>query len=300
MNFNDVIVSGSTYAKIRSLTSPENEPIKTATPSTPVIITGFKELPQFGESFVVVSNEKVARTIATAEGINQKASSSQNNMNSSELISIINRSNTLQELPIIIKADVQGSLTSVMDSLKTLETDEVAFRIISTGIGAIKESDIHTAHTANGIIYGFNVELPANITRIANRDKVSVKIYKIIYELIDDAKLMLSQMLIPEIVEKETGLLEIKGVFISGKSEIIAGGEVKSGKLTVPSVAQVIRGKEVLAEVEITNLKRGPQDTKEVFEGEMCGLNIATKSKLLIEVGDHIRFMTRETISRKL
>ncbi len=300
LNFNDVIVSGSTYAKIRSLTSPENEPIKTATPSTPVIITGFKELPQFGESFVVVSNEKVARTIATAEGINQKASSSQNNMNSSELISIINRSNTLQELPIIIKADVQGSLTSVMDSLKTLETDEVAFRIISTGIGAIKESDIHTAHTANGIIYGFNVELPANITRIANRDKVSVKIYKIIYELIDDAKLMLSQMLIPEIVEKETGLLEIKGVFISGKSEIIAGGEVKSGKLTVPSVAQVIRGKEVLAEVEITNLKRGPQDTKEVFEGEMCGLNIATKSKLLIEVGDHIRFMTRETISRKL
>ena len=294
------MVAGSTYAKIRSLTSPDDQQIKTAGPSTPVVITGFKELPQFGDSFIAVKNEKTARIIADETGLRNKSGFAQNNLNSSELISIINRSNTLQELPVLIKADVQGSLTSVIDSLRTLETDEVAFKVISTGIGSINGSDVHTAHTANGIIYGFNVELPPDVRRLASRDKVSIKIYKIIYELIDDAKTMLSEMLIPEIVEKQTGLLEIKGIFISGKSEIIAGGEVLKGKLTAPSIAQVIRGKDVLGEVNITNLKRGPQDTKEVFEGEMCGLNIETKNKIVLEIGDKISFMTRETIQRKL
>ena len=300
LNYNDVVVAGSTYAKIRSLTSPDDQQIKTAGPSTPVVITGFKELPQFGDSFIAVKNEKTARIIADETGLRNKSGFAQNNLNSSELISIINRSNTLQELPVLIKADVQGSLTSVIDSLRTLETDEVAFKVISTGIGSINGSDVHTAHTANGIIYGFNVELPPDVRRLASRDKVSIKIYKIIYELIDDAKTMLSEMLIPEIVEKQTGLLEIKGIFISGKSEIIAGGEVLKGKLTAPSIAQVIRGKDVLGEVNITNLKRGPQDTKEVFEGEMCGLNIETKNKIVLEIGDKISFMTRETIQRKL
>ena len=107
-------------------------------------------------------------------------------------------------------------------------------------------------------------------------------------------------MLAPEIVENETGVLEVKGVFTSGKSEIIAGGEVLKGKLTVPALARVIRGKEVLAEVNITNLKRGPQDTKEVFEGEMCGLNIELKNKLVVEIGDKIHFFTRETVQRKI
>jgi translation initiation factor IF-2 len=300
LNFNDVVIAGSTYAKIRSLTSPEGNPIKIAGPSTPVVITGFKELPQFGDSFKSVKDEKTARIISNEVNLNNKSGFSQNNLNSSELISIINRSNTLQELPVLIKADVQGSLTSVIDSLRTLETDEVAFKIISTGVGSVNGSDIHTAHTANGIIYGFNIELPSEIRRLASRDKVPVKIYKIIYELIDDAKIMLSELLAPEIVENETGLLEIRGVFTSGKAEIIAGGEVLKGKLTVPSLARVIRDKKVLAEVNITNLKRGPQDTKEVFEGEMCGLNIEVRNKLQVEIGDKISFFTRETIQRKL
>ncbi len=300
LNSNNVVVAGSTYAKIRSLTSPSGTPIKTAGPSTPVVITGFKELPQFGDSFKVVKDEKTARIIAHDAVLENKSGFAQNNLNSSELISIINRSNSLQELPILIKADVQGSLASVIDSLRTLETDEVAFKIISTGIGSINGSDVHIAHTANGIIYGFNVELPSEIRRLASRDKVPIKIYKIIYELIDDAKIMLSELLIPEIVEKEVGLLEVKGVFISGKSEIIAGGEVLKGKLTVPSLARIIRGKDVISEATITNLKRGPQDTKEVFEGEMCGLNIETKNKIQIEIGDKISFLTRETIQRKL
>jgi translation initiation factor IF-2 len=300
LNYNDVIVAGSTYAKIRSLTSPDNIAIKTAGPSTPVIITGFKELPQFGDKFVTTKNEKTARIIAEDYELNNKAGFAQNNLNSTELISIINRSNSLQELPVLIKTDVQGSLTSVIDSLRTLETDEVAFKVISTGVGSINASDVHTAHSANGIIYGFNVELPSEIRRLASRDKVPINIYKIIYELIDDAKERLSNMLAPEIVENETGVLEIKGVFTSGKGEIIAGGEVKKGKLTVPALARVIRGKEVLAEVNITNLKRGPQDTKEVFEGEMCGLSIELKNKLVIEIGDNIQFFTRETVQRKI
>jgi translation initiation factor IF-2 len=300
LNFNDVIVAGPTYAKIRNLTSPEGLPIKKAGPSTPVVITGFKELPQFGEAFKSVKDEKTARVIATKTGIKNKEDNSYNNLNSSELISLINRSNSLQEFPIIIKADVQGSLTSVIDSLRTLETDEVAFKIISTGIGSINANDVHAAHSAKGTIYGFSVELPTEIRRLANRDKVPIKIYKIIYELIDDAKNMLEELLAPEIVEKETGLLEVKGVFTSGKSEIIAGGEVLQGKLMAPSIARVIRDKKVLAEVNVTNLKRGPADTKEVFEGEMCGLNIELKNKLTLEIGDKISFLTRETVERKL
>ena len=296
----DYMVAGGTYAKIRNLESTSNHPLKAAGPSTPVVITGFKELPQFGDEFHIVKDEKTARTQAQDVTQVRRQDSSRQDIGSGELIRMINRNNQINELPVIIKADVQGSLTSVIDSIKTLDSDEVVVQVVNSGVGAVNESDIHTAHTTGAIIYGFNISLPPSVKRLAGRDKVSTRLYSVIYELIDDVKEELSKLLSPEIVETDTGRLTVKGVFKTTKTEVICGGEVTKGKLTVPALARIFRGKEELATVEVTNLKRGPQDTKEVFEGEMCGLNIATTSKVELQEGDEIQLFTRESITRHL
>lgn len=295
----DFVVAGTAYGKVRNLESSTGAPIKQATPSTPVMITGFKELPEFGNEFVAVPNEKQARAQAEAAKSGQSAAGGLQ-MDSSELIRIINRSNELQELNIIIKADVKGSLTSVIDSLKTLNTDEVAIRVVGSGVGAVNENDVYLATTSNAIIYGFNVSIPPNIKQLAARDRTSVRLFKVIYELIDDVRDGLSELLSPEVVETELGRLVVKGVFKTSKTEVICGGEVTKGKLTVPALAKVYRDKELLAEVEITNLKRGPQDAKEVVEGEMCGLSLKTTSRLNLEEGDRIELFTREAVARTL
>jgi translation initiation factor IF-2 len=294
------IVAGGTYAKIRTLEDSYGKPIQKATPSAPVTITGFKALPEFGDEFEVADNEKTARKLAEQTGITRKNKGGSQDITGGELIRLINRSNKLQELNIILKADVQGSLTSVSDSLKALDTEEVATRIVQSGAGVINESDIHLAQTSGAIIYGFHVDAPANIKRLASRDKVQIRLYKVIYELIDDVREELSKLLAPEVVETEVGRLMVRGVFKTTKTEVICGGEVTKGKLTAPALARVMRDSEQLAEVEVTNLKRGPQDTKEVFEGEMCGMNLATTSKLDLQEGDRIEVFTRETVARSL
>ncbi len=124
--------------------------------------------------------------------------------------------------------------------------------------------------------------------------------YRVIYELIDDVKLELEALLPEEIIEAELGRLNVKAIFKTTKTEIICGGEVTKGKLVVPSLAKIVRDKETLAEVQVTNLKRGPQDTKEVFEGEMCGVSLATASRIDIQEGDHVEFFTRTSVVRKL
>lgn len=296
----DFIVAGGTYAKIRNLESTSGEPLAIATPSTPVVITGFKELPQFGDEFQIAKNEKSARNTAQSMERQRKADGSKQDIGSGELIRMINRTNQITEFPVIIKADVQGSLTSVIDSVKSLDNEEVVVQVVSSGIGAISESDVHLAHTSGATIYGFSTQLPSSIKRLVSRDKVPVRLYSIIYELIDDVKSELSQRLAPEIVEKEQGSLVVKGIFKTTKTEVICGGEVLNGKLVAPSLARIKRDKKEIAEVEITNLKRGPQDTKEVFEGEMCGMNIATKQKIEVVEGDIIELFTRESVTRHL
>lgn len=294
------VVAGSTYAHIRNLESTDGKSITQATPSVPVVITGFKTLPEFGDQFVVVPNERTARQLAEQAAVNKKGGNGHLDMNSSELIRMINRNNQVQELNIILKADVQGSLTSVIDSLKSLDTDEVAVRIVGSGVGTINENDLQLANTSNAIIYGFNVLLPANIRRLASRDKVSIRLYRVIYELIDDVRNQLSTLLAPEIKETILGELVVKGIFKTTRTEVICGGEVTKGKLTTPAIARVIRAKQEIAEAEVTNLKRGPQDAKEVFEGEMCGMNLRTTSKVEVLEGDIVQLFTRETIERHL
>jgi translation initiation factor IF-2 len=282
----DFIVAGSTYAKIRNLESPDGEVLISATPSTPVVITGFKTLPEFGDAFSVVDNEKTARNLAaTAADKKQQESNNHLDLSSTDLIKIINRSNQLQSLNVIVKADVQGSLTSVIDSLKSLETEEVAIQVVGASVGVLNENDIHLAHSSGAIIYAFNVSAPTNIKRLASRDKVSIREYSVIYELIDNARDELSNLLLPEIVVTEIGKLQVKAIFKTTKGEVICGGEVTEGKLVVPCQIRIKRGAKVIAEAELTNLKRGPQDTKEVVKGEMCGLGIRTQTKLVVVEG---------------
>ncbi|HMS50158.1 MAG TPA: translation initiation factor IF-2 [Candidatus Saccharibacteria bacterium] len=296
----DFVVAGTTYAKVRNLEDPEKGILDQAGPSTPVVITGFKQLPEFGDEFSVVASEKIARAAIADVDKQAKLGNKKQNVTSVELIRRINRTNEVNELPVIIKADVQGSLTSVIDSLKTLDNEEVATRIVSSSVGSINEGDVHLAHTTGAILYGFNVELPTSMKRLASRDKVSVRLYNVIYELLDDAKQELTKLLAPEEVEHTLGELTIKGIFKTTKTEIICGGEVTSGKLTAPALVRISRGKEVLAEAKLTGLKRGPQEAKEVVEGEMCGLSLETTGKVVVEEGDRVEVFTRETVSRQL
>lgn len=296
----EVMVAGSTYAKVRNLESTNAEAIQSAGPSTPVVITGFKTLPEFGDEFIVVASEKEARAIAEQKAKERAMGTASHGVTSSELLRIMNRNKETTELNVIVKADAQGSLTSVIDSLKALDTQEVVVRVVGSGIGHVTENDIYMAQTSNAIIYGFNITMQSNVKQLAAREKVTVRTYNVIYELIEDAREELSLLLSPEVVETQLGRLVVKAVFKTTRSEVICGGEVTKGKLEVPSMAYVMRGDEQLGEVEITNLKRGPADTKEVFEGEMCGLSFKTKHRLELQEGDRIELFRRETIARHL
>ncbi|MNT34719.1 Translation initiation factor IF-2 [compost metagenome] len=213
----------------------------------------------------------------------------------------MNQKHDSQDLNVIIKADVQGSLTSVMDSLRLVDTEgEITLRIIGSGVGSISENDIRLASDEHTIIYGFNVDLPPAVKRLAMRDKVQVRLYKVIYELLDDARNSMEAMLAPEVVETEIGTMTIKGIFRTLKDEVIAGGEVTSGKAVPNVLVRVKRGKEQLGEVEITKVQRQQQEAKEVFEGEMCGISLKTNKKLLLEEGDKLEFFTRELVKRTL
>jgi translation initiation factor IF-2 len=294
------VVAGSSYGKVRTLLDYAGLPLKEAGPSTPAKVTGFKELPQFGDRFISNASEKGARQTAEAYRQHHKEESTTSNISSTELLSMINKRKEKQLVNVIVRADVQGSLTSVLDSLRLLENDELALRVIGSGVGNISENDVRMAATSNAVIYGFNVQLPPIVKRHAQSSKVSVRIFSIIYELIDDAKVLLEDLLAPEVVETEIGALTVKGVFRTAKEEVICGGEVTKGKIQPGLLARVMRGKQQLAEVEVKVVQREHQEVKEVFEGTMCGLQLKTQSRLVVEEGDKLEFFKRELIKRRL
>lgn len=291
---------GSTYGKIRTVENTSGEKLEKAGPSMPVLITGLRDLPEFGDEFEEVRTEKEARDKA-AQSAQERKKAGSSATTGSELLRIISQKSQLSELNIVIKADVQGSLTSVSDSLQALGTEEVAVKVVNSGVGNISESDVHAAHVSDAIIYGFQVQLPAPIKQIAQRDHVPVKLFNVIYELIDDVKKELEVRLSPEILEEDLGRLVVKGVFKTSKTEIIAGGEVTKGKLSIPALARVYHEKELIADnLEVTNLKSGPTDVKEVPEGEMCGISLKTEEKLSLAEGDRVELFTRSTKTRTL
>ena len=295
------LVAGSSHGKIRTLLDYKGDTIKEAGPSTPVTVTGFKELPQFGDTFTIVKNDKEARNLAAANKLEQERNAASTNVTGADILKMMNQKHDAQDFNVIVKADVQGSLTSVVDSLKLVDTKgEINLRVVGSGVGTISENDVRMAADSGTVIYGFNVDLPPAVKRLAMRDKVQVRIYKVIYELLDDARTSMEAMLAPEVVETEVGKLTIKGVFRTLKDEVIAGGEVTSGKVSTDLLARVIRNKEQIAEVEVTKVQRQQQEAKEVFEGEMCGLSLKTNKKILIEEGDKLEFFTRELVKRTL
>ncbi len=293
------VVAGATYAKVRNLETPDGKPLKQAGPSTPVSITGFKTLPEFGDEFIAVSSERLARAQAETAA-SERHTTSNREITSGELLKLINRSHELSELNLIVKADVQGSLTSVIDSLSALNTEEVAVRIVSSGIGAITDNNLRLSMTTGAKIYGFNVIAPSTIRQQAVRDRIELHLYNVIYELIDDVKAELEKLLLPQVVETDLGNLIIRGIFNTTKANVICGGEVTTGKLSLPALARVKRGKELIMEAELTNLKRGPTDVKEINAGEMCGLSLKTASRLDLELGDRLEVFRREVKQRHL
>lgn len=294
------LVAGTAYCKIRTLLDFAGKPLKEAGPSTPVIVTGFKELPQFADTFQVAANEKVAKTLVAERLVAAQRDAVTTNVTSSDLLRMMNKQREAQEANVIVRADVQGSLTSVCDSLRLMDNGEISVRIISSGVGNISENDIRLASSSGAVVYGFNVQLPPAVKRLAARDKVSVRIFRVIYELLDDVKQVMEDMLSPEVVETEVGTLKVLGIFRTTKDEIICGGEVTGGKVYAKTLVRIIRKDEKIAEAELTKVQRQQQEAKEVFEGEQCGLSLKTQGKVVVEVGDRLEFFTRELVKRTL
>ena len=296
------LVAGTSQGKIRTLLDYKGQPLKEAGPSTPVTVTGFKEVPQFGDRFTVVKNEKEARRLVETHRQERADAAASTNVTGADLLKMMSQKHDAAEFNVIVKADVQGSLTSVIDSLKLIETGgDVNMRIASSGVGNISENDVRLAiGSANTVIYGFNVQLPPAVKRLAQRDRVEVRLYNVIYELLDDAKQSMSDLLAPEVVETEVGKLTVKGVFRTQKDIIICGGEVTTGKVTTGPLVRLMRGDEQLGEAEVTSVQRQQVEAKEVFEGEMCGLSLKTEKKIQLEEGDRLELFTRELVKREL
>ena len=295
------LVAGTTYGKVRTLLDFMGKTLKEAGPSTPVIVTGFKELPQFGDNFAIVKSEKDARQQVSIARIEQEKNAASTNITGADLLKMMSQQTESQDLNVIVKADVQGSLTSVIDSLKMIDTmGEITLRIIGSGVGNINENDIRLASDKKTIIYGFNVDISTAVKQLASRDKVQVRLFKVIYKLLEDAKTSMEDLLAPEVVETEIGKMTIKGIFRTMNDEVIAGGEVTGGKVTADVLARVKRNKEQIAEVKVTHVQRQQQEAKEVFEGEMCGISLKLTKKLIIEEGDKLELFTRELVKRVL
>lgn len=291
----EFIVAGRTYGKVRTMLGWDGKPKGKATPSTPVVVTGFKELPNFGDKFEEVADEKTARKLALLNAQAENEESASANVTSSDLLRMMTTSDNTKVFNVLVKGDVQGSVTSVVDSLRLIDTNgEITLNIVSTGVGAVSENDIYMASGSRTVIYGFNVTVPNAIAKMAERNGVPVRVYRVIYELLDDAKREMEKMLDAEVVETETGKMTIKGVFRTEKTEIITGGEVKEGKVAPGMLGRVYRKKELLGEVEVISVQEGKITVPTLSQGEIGGISLKTTKKIQLELEDRIEFFVRE------
>ena len=291
----EFIVAGRTYGKVRTMLGWDGKPKGKATPSTPVVVTGFKELPNFGDKFEEVADEKTARKLALLNAQAENEESASANVTSSDLLRMMTTSDNTKVFNVLVKGDAQGSVTSVVDSLRLIDTNgEITLNIVSTGVGAVSENDIYMASGSRTVIYGFNVTVPNAIAKMAERNGVPVRVYRVIYELLDDAKREMEKMLDAEVVETETGKMTIKGVFRTEKTEIIAGGGVKEGKVAPGMLGRVYRKKELLGEVEVISVQEGKITVPTLSQGEIGGISLKTTKKIQLELEDRIEFFVRE------
>lgn len=297
----EFIVAGSTYGKVRTMLDFRGKPKGKATPSVPVTITGFKELPNFGDKFVEVKDEKTARKMSLINMQTEIDKAVSANVTSSDLLRMMNTADNSKTFNVIIKGDVLGSVTSVVDSLKMIDTkDEITINIVSTGVGDISENDVYMAVGDRTIIYGFNVSVPINIAKMAIRDGVEIRNFKVIYELLDDAKAEMEKMLDVEVIEEEMGEMKIKGVFRTEKTVMIVGGEMLTGVVRPGMLARIWRKEECLGELEVTSVQKEKIDAQELVAGETGGLALKTERKITVELMDRLKFFVREQKKKKL
>ncbi len=293
------ISAGKAYGRVRTLEDFAGKEISDAAgPSTPAIITGLKQLPNFGVVFHGHRTEKDARK--AADEYEEKLSNRVIAGTSSELLAQIHKDRVSKEFPLIVKGDVKGSVESLVESIKQLGNQEIAAKIVKAEVGAVNENDITLAATSNAIIYTFNLPMSAAMKKAAQNHSVTIKQYQVIYDLIDDVKAQLESMIEPEIVENKIARLIVKGVFKISKSEIICGGEVTKGKITSGLIARVYRDKELIGNARVVSIKQGQQEVREVAEKELCGLQLETEAKIKLQEGDKIEFFTIEKKMRKL
>ncbi|MBR3257014.1 translation initiation factor IF-2 [Candidatus Saccharibacteria bacterium] len=297
----EFIVAGATYGKVRTMLDYKGKPKGKALPSTPVTVTGFKELPNFGDRFVEVKDEKTARKMALLNAQAELNANASANVTSTDLLRMMNVADNSKVFNVIIKGDVLGSVTSVVDSLKMIDTKgEITLNIVATGVGDVTENDVYMAEGGDTVIYGFNVSVPINISKMASRDGVTIKTFRVIYELLDDAKAEMEKLLPEEVIEEEKGELKVLGVFRTERTAIIAGGEVLKGEVKPGYLAKVVRGKEEIGEVEVESVQKEKIDVKELVAGETGGISLKLQNKLTISINDRLKFFVREGRKRKL
>ena len=270
----DSIAAGSCYGRVRAMMDDKGNRVKEAGPSTPVEILGLNDVPNAGEVFVALQNEKEARSFAEtfiAEGKNKLIEDTKAKLSLDDLFSQIKAGN-VKELPIIVKADVQGSVEAVKQSLVKLSNEEVVVKVIHGGVGTINESDVTLASASNAIIIGFNVRPDATAKSIADHEKVDMRLYRVIYQAIEDVEAAMKGMLDPVYEEQVTGHAVVRQTFKASGVGTIAGSYVLDGKITRGSKARITREGEQIFEGPLASLKRFKDDVKEVNAGYECGL----------------------------
>ena len=270
----ETIAAGACFGKIRAMMDDRGRRVKEAGPSTPVEILGLNDVPNAGEVFVATENEKEARNFAEtfiAEGKSKLIEDTKAKLSLDDLFSQIQAGN-VKELPIIVKADVQGSVEAVKQSLTKLSNEEVMVKVIHGGVGAINESDVSLASASNAIIIGFNIRPDATAKSIAEREKVDIRLYKVIYQAIEDVEAAMKGMLDPVFEEKVIGHAVIRQTFKASGIGTIAGSYVLDGKFQRNCSCRVKRDGEQIFEGPLASLKRFKDDVKEVAAGYECGL----------------------------
>lgn len=271
----DVIIAGTAVGRVRVMTNDKGKTVHTAGPSVPVEITGLAEVPEAGDVFNAVEDERLARELVEQ----RKHEAKQAKFNEYQKVTLDNlfsqiEQGEMKELSLIVKADVQGSVEAVTQSLEKLSNEEVRVRVIHGGVGGIKESDVMLASASNAIIIGFNVRPDQTAEEIAARDKVDIRTYRVIYDAIEEIETAMKGMLAPKYREVVMGRIEVRQVYKISNVGAVAGAYVLSGKVTRQCEIRVVRDGIVIAEDKMSSLKRFKDDAKEVGEGYECGITL--------------------------
>ena len=299
LQIGDFIIAGTTTGRVRAMQDDKGRRQKKALPSMPVEIIGLSDVPLAGDIFQVVEDERLGKQI-TSERTAIKREENIQSRGRITLEDLFNRikEGEIRDLNIIIKADVQGSIEALKQSLEKLSNDEVRVNIIHQGVGAISDTDVMLADASNAIIIGFNVRPDVNARKTAENQQIDIRLYRVIYNAIDDVKAALSGLLKPEIREVIDGRAEVRAVFKVPKIGAVAGLYVTEGKITRNSQVRLIRDGIVIHEGGIDSLKRFKDDVKEVLSGYECGLGLDKFND--IREGDNIESFSFEEIKREL